>query len=264
MENIRNYIKQIESYTICLYGEFCGTCKPFGSGILIHKEDKFYIISAYHVFDREEETIRVENDPGEYGIDHDDTDSVFVRVKTGDNVEFYRINDFMKDVVFTAHPDKDGQAIINEDTEYTVCHLTDGMVMCLREAGKKFYDIRDENVGNKRFSDTIVLSGYPQYAQKNDTGIYRSFHCEMNKSNPSSEECLIRVMFDNQKAYNHEQLKTVQIPGIAGMSGGGIWEYANNEIIPIGIILKQDPGECYVEGYRFDKIINDLERKINK
>ena len=259
MDNLLEYILRIESHTICLYGEFCGTCRPVGSGILVNKDDRFYIISAHHVFDREQEQESVENDPDEYGIEHDDTDSVFIKLDMEKSSEYFRINDYMTGVVFTAYCDKAQQPIINEDTEYAVCHLTEGLVQCICDAGKSFYEVRTSTLDSVEPNNSIVISGFPQYAQNNSENI-RTFKCEVNKISQPADSSLLRVGFDNKKAYSYKMLQTVQIRGIDGMSGGGIWMYSHDEIKPIGIILKQDPREFFIEGYRLDRIIQDLER----
>lgn len=263
MENIINPIKEIEQYTICLYGEICKSYKPIGSGILIQLDDKFYLISAYHVFDREEEMLKIENDPDEIGIDHDDMESVFIRVIVRDKVIFNKINSSSTSIVFTAYPDDEGNPIINEDTEYTVCHLTKENVQYILSAGKSFYNAKKEISEDELYTDSIIISGFPSYASKKFIGEYRSFKCEINDNIKPTEKCLIRVMFDNKVAYNYEQNKTIKIYGIDGMSGGGIWKYTNDMIFPIGIILKQDPNEYYVEGYKFDLIISDI-KELNK
>lgn len=264
MESLQKIINEIESYTVCLYGEVCGECRPIGTGILIQVDYDFYIISAYHVFDREEEAIRIENDPDETGIEHDDTDSVFILIIDCGTETFHRINDYMQAMVFSAHPEKNGLSVINEDIEYSYCHLTDAMVECLLDNNKLFYVVNETPIGKLRANDRIIISGYPQYAQKNDVELHRSFQCEINRNMYSDEKCLLRVIFDNHDAYNFEQLKGVKIPGIDGMSGGGIWKFGRDGLKPIGIILKQAPRERYVEGYRFTYIINDLKRDINK
>jgi hypothetical protein len=138
------------------------------------------------------------------------------------------------------------------------------MVQCIHDAGKCFFEIEDTIEKSIDPTHTIIISGYPQYAHKNDVGLHRSFKCEINRNIHSDEKCLLRVMFNNHDAYNLEQLKVIQIPGIDGMSGGGIWKYGLKGLEPIGIILKQDHCERYVEGYSFAHIINDLKRDINK
>lgn len=263
MENILNQIKEIERHTICLYGEHCGTCLPIGSGILIKFDERFYIVSAHHVFDREEELLQIENDPDEYGIDHDDTDSVFVRVEEYGRIEFYRINDHMTGMVFTAYPDDKSQPIINDDTEFAVCYMTNAMVRCIIEAGKDFLEVDCETEDDISHEDTIIISGFPRYAQPNNIGKLRSFQCDIYDSERLDESCLLRVAFDNMNAFNCEQLTKIHIPGIDGMSGGGIWKCADDKIIPIGIILKQDPNKHYVEGLKINQILSHIKTRLN-
>lgn len=263
MTSVLKIIKEIEKYAICLYGEYCGTCKPIGSGILIKLEGQYYLVSAHHVFDREDEQLRIENDPDEYGIDHDDTDSVFIRVKEEDRIVFYRINDYMSGMAFTAFPDDKSQPIINDDTEFGVCYMTNAMARCIIEYGKDFIEVGYEAEGDISREDTIIISGYPRYAQTNNVGRHRSFRCDIYDNERPDESCLLRVALDNKNAFNCEQLAKIQIPGIDGMSGGGIWVCTNDKVVPIGIILKQDPNKHYVEGFKLNQILSHIKTKLN-
>lgn len=254
---------EIEQYTICLYGEYCGTYKPIGSGILIKVDGQFYLVSAHHVFDREEERLQIENDPDEYGIDHDDTDSVFIRVAPEyDAVDFYIVNDCMTGIVCEVHSNKEGVPVFNDDIEYVICALNDCMVKMISDSGKLFYNADSLNTEYQQIVGTVIISGYPLYAIKNDVGGYRTFKCKASDNIQPNESCLFRVLFDNHDAYNFEKSQIVLIPGVKGMSGVGMWMIVNDILVPIAIILKQDPNNGYVEGYRLNQIITDI--KTNK
>lgn len=254
----------IEKYTICLYREKFSEPIPIGSGILVCLREKYYIVSAYHVFDMEDELLEIQNDPEEEGIQHDDMDGIMA--KSG-RTSFY-IDNFMKAMVGTFYYDeKTKQPFFNEDTEWCICELSDEMVKLLREADKTFYNIQDLEYPQIDLHESIIVSGYPKYAQdrlkcarKEPIEKYRSFYSRILENDKVSDPALLRVHFENNHAYNieHEEyIKIPQVDGIAGMSGGGFWYKQNDRYIPVGIILKQDPNENFIEGYRLDYILKE-------
>lgn len=253
-------INNIKKHTVALYREKYGVPLPIGSGILISFQGKRYIVSAFHVFDTEEERIQIENDPEEKHIPQDDIESVMAK---GTNMFFY-IDYNVRAVVWTAHYDEINKIpIFNEDTEWCVCELSDKIVRFFLDAGKAFYEINEITSTEVKTGSKIIISGYPKYAQKEFQEEYRSYSSEMAKSKELSDNALFRVSFDNQHAYNYENKRYVKLPhyGIAGMSGGGLWCEKDNKYIPIGIILKQDPNENYVEGYLIEEILKELTQK---
>jgi hypothetical protein len=257
---IKKLNEEIESYTICLYAEFCQAYKPIGSGILIY----LFLISALHVFDREEEQLKIENDHDEDGIPHDDFDSVYAKKIVNDGYKYFLINEKMSGLVFTTEYEH-GEAPFNDDTEYCFCYLNNEMIRHLHEAGKKFFNITNAPIDTFE-NMRAIISGFPKYAQKDDVEKFRSFECTI-KDDDHINENLLQATFSNNDAFNLEQGKSIKIPrvdGIKGMSGGGLWLYKDKNVIPVGIILKQDPNNDYVEGYRLDKIREDIRKKLNK
>lgn len=258
-------INDIEKYTICLYREKYFKPTPIGSGILVCFHNEYYIISAHHIFDMEDELIKIENDPDEKGIQHDDMDGIVAK----SNDIFFYINDYMEALTFTVNYNETiSQPSFNEDTEWCVCRLSNNMIQLFRNAGKKFYNIQDLEYPQIESGTTIIISGYPLFAQpdiqrseKGPIENYRSFKSSMIGSETVSDPNLFRVHFENNHAYNLEQAifkQLSKVDGIAGMSGGGFWYEHNNKYIPIGIILKQDTNENFIEGYRLDSIIKEF------
>lgn len=249
-------ISKIERCTVALYREKCGEYRLIGSGVLISFQENYYLISAFHVFDMEEEQIQIENDPEEKGIPQDDLDGIMAK---GASTFFY-VNDHSKGLALSVYYDgKNGRPVFNEDAEWCVCELSNEMVQCFIDAGKSFYAMDETSHPEIESGSTVIISGYPRYAQKEFQEIHRSFCCKMLEYNNLHDSALCRVYFNNQHAYNYENERYVKLPnyGIAGMSGGGLWYEKDNKYIPIGIILKQDPNENYVEGYRIDEILKN-------
>lgn len=252
-------IENIQRYTVCLYREKFAEPVPTGTGILLCLDEKYYLVSAHHIFDMEEEQIQIESDPDEEGISHDDLDGVLA--KSGNT--YFFINHFMRGQVFTAYYDEiSKQPVFNEDTEWCVCELTQEMVEYFRKAGKDFFNIDSIGFPYINPKTSIIISGFPRYVYEQTGRIeeHRSYLSEMIECNTLTESSLIRVYFENDNAYNCEQSATVRIPkpyGIEGMSGGGLWYNNHEKFIPIGIILKQDPKENFVEAYRLDSILRD-------
>lgn len=245
-------ISEIEKFTVALYIEKFGSYFPIGSGILIALQDEHYLISAFHVFDLEEERLQIENDPDEKGIPHDDLEGIYAK---GIN-EFFCINYDVKCLVFVTHHDEETkQPVFNEDMEWCVCRLSEEIVSCFTEAGKLFYIINEMKFPEVLTGSNIIVSGYPRYAQKENLAQYRSYRAKSLNINGIFNSNLVRVMFNNSNAYNYEHNKNVKLPreGIAGMSGGGIWFEKDDKYIPIGIILRQESD--YIEGFRLDSIL---------
>lgn len=261
-------IYEIGKYTVALYREKYSQPTHVGSGILMRIQDKYYLVSAYHVFDMEEERLRIENDPDEEGIPQDDMDGIMARTVEG----YFCINSKMTGVVFTAKYDPiKEQAVFNEDTEWCSCELTTEIANIFIQDGKSFYDVDLIDYLEKDIQEdeiNMVISGFPQYAQNKDGVKYRSFKVVNIITGQSYDKSLIRVGFVNNKAFNYEQNRDIELPtcGIAGMSGGGIWAFKDEKYIPVGIILKQDPTENYVEGFRMDCILKSIteNKKKNK
>lgn len=250
-------ISDIQKYTVAIYREINSELKQNGSGVLFVFKGNHYLISAYHVLDLEEEQIQIQNDPDERDIPHDDLDSFYAKGKN----EFFHINEDTKGVVFTAYLNEEtGTPNFNEDTEFCYCTLSEEMVRRFMEIGKKFYSIKTKLHYETGEIKKIIVSGYPKYALKNDQEEYRSYLSERIINDNSFHDDLIRVSFENDKAYNNERNQNVKLPpyGIQGMSGGGIWGKKNDEYIPIGIIIKQAPVERYIEGYRIDQIFKKI------
>lgn len=254
-------ISEIERYTVALYREKFKRPAHIGTGILLMFNDKYYLISAYHVFDMEDELLRIENDPDEDDVEQDDLEIIMAKTNEG----YLCVNYKMTGVVFTAkynHNTK--QPIFHEDTEWCCCELSEETVNYFTEAGKIFYDA-DSIKGLGCDASCMIISGYPKYAQKDDEEHYRSFKVEnVIKESPSANS-LFRIGFINNKAYNYEKSKTISLPpyGISGMSGGGIWAIKDDKIVPIGIILKQDLNENYVEGFRMNCILESISQNKN-
>lgn len=253
-------ISEIEKFTVALYREKFGSYSPMGSGILIALQDKHYLISAFHVFDLEEERLQIENDPDEKGIPHDDLEGIYAK---GIN-EFFCINYDVKCLVFVTHYDEETkQPVFNEDMEWCVCRLSEEIASCLTETGKLFYIINEMKFPEVLTGSSMIVSGYPRYAQKENLAQYRSYRAQALSNSEISNSDLVRVMFDNSNAFNYEHNRIVKLPrdGIAGMSGGGIWAEKDDKYIPIGIILKQESD--YIEGFRLDSILYNNRNKLN-
>ena len=249
-------ISDIKKYTIALYREINSELKLIGSGILVLFKGKYYLISAHHVFDSEKENERIQNDSDERDIPHDDLDSIFAKGKN----EFFHINEYCKGVVWNANFDVESkQHNIDEDTEWCACILSGEMVRHFTEIGNCFYKIEENVILESYPIKTTIVSGYPKYAQKEKQEEYRSYRSEIINNDNSYKKDLVRVFFDNDNAFNYEKERYVKLPpkGIEGMSGGGIWGKTDDGYILIGIIIKQDPIERYIEGYRLDKIIEE-------
>lgn len=210
----------------------------------------------------EDERLKIENDPDEIGILHDDTDLIMAKTNEG----YFCISSNMTGVVFTARYDSETkQAVFNEDTEWCCCELPQELANIFIQDGKRFYDGNlIENFEEEEIK--MVISGFPKYAQNKDIEQYRSSKVTHIITDQSFDKSLIRVGFDNYKAFNYEQNKDIELPpyGISGMSGGGIWAFKDEKFMPIGIILKQDPSESYVEGFRLECILKSIkETKTN-
>ena len=251
----------LSNYTVELYRERFGVPQPLGSGLLITFQDKYLIISAYHVIDMEDERIRIENDPDEADIPQDDMERIMAKGKD----IFFAINDNVKSVVLTAHYDADTkEPIFSDDVEWCVCELSEEIVKYFIEKGKSFYEI-DENLSLNIESGTqIIVSGYPGYAQKGKEEVCRSFKSELIEEFKMTESGLFKVHFNQFKAYCLELEKEIQIPpreGISGMSGGGLWYLTVDNCVPLGIIIKQDPNENYVEGFSLTEILKSYTKE---
>ncbi len=245
----------ISNYTVELYREKFGEPLPTGSGLLITFRDKNLLISAYHVIDMEDERIRIENDPDEIDIPQDDMEGVMAKSK---GTLFY-INDNVKALVCTACYDANTEEpIFNDDVEWCVCELSDKMAQLFNDAGKSFYTINEGLLQNIESGTQIIVSGYPKYAQKENEEIYRSFQSESIENFKIDETGLFRVPFYQDKAYCLELEREIPIPrvdGISGMSGGGLWYMTDDICFPLGIIIKQDPNENYIEGISLTEIL---------
>lgn len=247
---------EIERYTVALYREKYKQPANVGSGVLITFKDKYFLISAYHVFDLEEEQLRIENDPDEEGIPQDDMDLIMVKTKNG----YYCVNYNMTGVVFTVEYNPDTQQpIFNEDTEWCYCELSEEIANQLIYTGKVFFEgdlIKNIDDG----AVNMVISGFPQYAQKVEKENHRTFKVEKLIHDSTLDNSLMHVGFNNNKAYCYEIGKHIKLPpyGISGMSGGGIWVIKDDEAIPLGIILKQDPNEKFIECIRIECILNSI------
>lgn len=255
-------ISDIQKYTVAIFREKNFECKQHGSGILVTIKGSHYLISAYHVLDLEEEQIQIEIDSDEKDIPHDDLDMFYAKGKN----DFFHINEYTLGDVFTAHYDEEtGKPVFDDDTEWCFCILSEEMVCRFFEIGKLFYEIDDNAYLEADANITAIVSGYPKYAQKENHEEYRSYRSKTIKFDSSYNSKLIRVSFDNDNAYNIEKKRIVKLPpkGIEGMSGGGIWGEKDGEYFPIGIVIKQDPNEKYIEGYRFNEIVKRINTYLS-
>ncbi|MDE7364362.1 MAG: hypothetical protein K2N27_05680 [Ruminococcus sp.] len=254
MNRIEN-ISEIKNYSIALYREHCGVLQTVGTGLLLKYQERNLLISAFHVIDMEEERIEKENDPDEVGISQDDLESIYVKCGT----KFFCVNETVKALVWTAkYDDETKQPRFSDDAEWCACELSFDLVSELTGIGKLFYNLEEFNSIVIPADSEVIISGYPGYAQKNDTEEYRSYMSNLIQNFHNDNDGLFRVQLDRTKAFCNEMGKEVVIPkvqGIGGMSGGGIWYKNINHYIPIGIILKQDPENNFVEGYSIIEIL---------
>ena len=253
MNRIEN-ISEIKKYSIALYRERCGELQTVGTGLLLKYQERNLLISAFHVIDMEEERIDTENDPDEVGIPQDDLESIYVKCGT----KFFCVNETVKALVWTAkYDDETKQPIFSDDAEWCVCEVSLDLVSELTGTGKLFYNLEEINSIVIPADSEVIISGYPGYAQKNDAEEYRSYMSNLIQ-NFHNNNGLFRVQLDRTKAFCYVMEKEVVIPkvqGFGGMSGGGMWYKKINHYIPIGIILKQDPENNFVEGYSLTEIL---------
>lgn len=250
-----NQLSDIEKYTVGIYSEKNKELKLFGSGILVLYKEIYLLLSAHHVFDREEEQIEIENDPDEEGIPQDNFESFLCRDITG---SFFYIDNYYQAQVYTSTCDTNKKEIVfNEDTEYGICFLEKPMVQYFLESGKIFYEISEINhIPLIKPGEKVILGGFPKYAQKENVEIFRSYLGKFPLNNIYSLNGLIRILFENDHAFCIEQNDYVKIKkpeGIEGMSGGGVWMEKEGTYIPVGIILRQE--EDFIEMYPISSII---------
>lgn len=259
MQNFENTLDP-SSHTVQLYRERYHVPHPIGSGLLICFHNKYLLISANHVIDLEDEKNKIENDPDEADIPQDDLEGIMAK---GRNLFFY-INNKIKAMICTFYyDDETDEAVLNDDIEWCVCELPEDIVKYFIENGKSFYTV-DVNLSLNMIGGTpIIASGYPEYAQKENQEVYRSFTSELIECFKTNENGLFRVRFNQSKAYCIESKNEIQLPrvkGIAGMSGGGLWYNNIDKFIPLGIIIKQDPNENYIEGYNLYEILKSYSK----
>lgn len=260
MDSLEN-ISEIYSYTIVLYRERCGELQPVGSGLLLKCRKVYLLVSAFHVIDMEDERIEKENDTDENNIPQDDMERIFVKCGS----KFFCVNDIVKALVWTAKYDEETkQSMFSDDAEWCVCELSEDLVRELIEAGKLFFNIDRINQIVVPVDSEIIISGYPGYVPKKDKDEIRSFKSTFIENDQNDEKGILRVHFDRRKAYCFEHKKEVEIPkvqGIRGMSGSGMWYKNIDHYIPIGIILKQDAENNFVEGYNLTEILKSFIQK---
>ena len=261
MKNLEGTL-DLSSHTVQLYRELYHTPHPIGSGLLIYFHNKYLLISANHVIDLEDEQAKIENDPDEADIPQDDLEGIMAKGRKS----FFYINNKVKALICTFYYDNEtDEAVLNDDIEWCVCELSEDVVKDFIENGKSFYTI-DVNLPLDIIGGTpIIVSGYPEYAQKENQEVYRSFVSELIESFKKDKSGLFRVRFNQSKAYSIESENEIQLPrvkGISGMSGGGLWYKSVDGFIPLGIIIKQDPNENYIEGYSLQEILKAYS-KIN-
>lgn len=248
-------IAKIESHTVPLFREKFGEPHLQGTGILVRKAGIHYLISAFHVFDMEDEKARVENDPDERCIPQDDMESI--KSKCGDT--YFYIDDQIQGQVFSFEYDSDTDSpVIKEDEEWSICILTDEMISNFLRSNKQFIDIDDVNEPILKADTECIIAGYPHYANINKENAFRSFSCYSQTEIHLDEDILIWAVFDNFAAKNHQCNAIIKLPnyGIKGMSGGGLWTLYEDNFIPIGIIIEQHPGENWVKCYNLFKIFD--------
>ena len=264
--NIKNYMQNFENtldlscYTVQLYREVFREPRPHGSGLLIYFHGKHLLISANHVVDLEDEQTKLENDSDEVDIPQDDMESIMAK---GQDLFFYINNKVKARVCTLYYINATDEVVLNDDIEWCVCELSEDIVKYFIENGKSFYTV-DVNLSLNMIGGTpIIASGYPEYAQKENQEVCRSFISELIECFKTNENGLFRVRFNQSKAYCIESKNEIQLPrvkGIAGMSGGGLWYNNIDEFIPLGIIIKQDPNENYIEGYNLYEILKSYSK----
>lgn len=256
--NDSDIILDLSEYTIELYIEKFGEPQPIGSGLLIKYNGTHLLISAYHVIDMEDERIKIENDLDEDGIPQDDMEGI--RAKGIDS--FFLVNNNVEALVWTVHfEEATNEPSFSDDIEWCVCKLSEEEIHYFFEVGKSFYEIDSSKTNTIDAGTEIIISGYPQYAQKVNQETYRSYKGELIEDFTIGESGLFRVHFDSDSAYCYELKDSIQIPrpnGISGMSGGGLWFRSIDNYIPLGIIIKQDHN--YVEGYSISEILKFYEK----
>lgn len=249
-----NQLSDIEKYTVGIYSEKNQELKLYGSGILVQYKETFLLLSAHHVFDREDEQFDIENDPDENGIPQDNMESFFAKGKDG---SFFYVNDFYQGLVFTTKfNSKKNDIEFNEDTEFGICKLDQQMVKSFIESGKRFYQLFENNIPRLKSGENVILGGFPKYAQIGNEEIFRSYIGQIPLSSIRSERGLTKILFDNDHAFCIEKNDFIKIKkpeGIAGMSGGGVWIENNGDYIPLGLILRQEKG--LIEIYPFSSIL---------
>lgn len=260
MQNLKNKL-DIFNYTVELYRERFGVPHPIGSGLLIYYQNQHLLISAYHVVDLENERIRIENDPDEVDIPQDDMEGIMAK---GQKLFFY-INDREKAILGTFYYDDETKEIVfNDDIEWCVCELSERITKCFIENGQAFYRLDETFSLNIKSGTPIIVSGYPEYAQKENKEVFRSFMSELIEDFKINKSGLFRVRFNQSKAYCIEFENEIQLPrskGISGMSGGGLWYKNVDRFTPLGIIIKQDPNENYIEGYSLYEILKSYSKE---
>ena len=255
----------IEKFTVAIYSEKNKEPKLWGSGILIMYKNKYYLVSAYHVLDREDEQLEIENDPEEVGIPHDDLDTFYAEGCTDTSRPYFVINNDFHGIPFTFYFDEVSQeAIINDDTEYGYCVLNENSVKCFLEKGKEFYDANNMPELVFKDGDTLILSGFPKYAQKKNNEIYRSYVGGNILRSNFLEKGLFRVKFNSNEVFCHQVSQYVSIrkvtrKTIEGMSSGGIWHNQKGNYFPVGLILKEYPELNQVECYSLKTILEDID-----
>ncbi|MBR2017130.1 MAG: hypothetical protein IKA00_07545 [Prevotella sp.] len=258
MQNFESTLN-ISNHTVQLYRELFGEPHPVGSGLLICNKNQHLLISANHVIDSEDKLLKIENDPDEVNIPHDDMESIMAKGRN-----FYYVNDKEKALLGTFNYDNETKEVVfNDDIEWCVCELSADIVKYFIENDKTFYTLDERLSINIKSGTPIIVSGYPGYAQKENQEIYRSFLSELIENFRINESGLFRVQFNQSKAYCIELEREIQLPrseGISGMSGGGLWYEDIDKFIPLGIIIKQDPNENYIEGYSLYEILKSYSK----
>lgn len=268
-----NNLNKIKNYTLALYNEKNGEPMPVGSGILVEYKGQKYLLSAFHVFDREDEQLSIEDNPDEIGIEHDNFDEIYALGIYNEEVWYIVINSNTIGQCFTMKYNKRGLKdnieplyLYSEQEEYLVAKLSNPIIEALTKIGKEFYSVNSNNFTTLSKDIKTVLSGYPQVAYKKQDNKWieqcRLYESILINESYQQSDVLFHMFFDNDHVLNLDTQKYITLPhkGIDGMSGGGIWIEEDENIYLLGIILFQDPKEEYVEAIKLQEILNGIDQ----
>lgn len=222
-----------EPYTIGLsFGDKGGA--PFGTGILIEYHSKFFILTACHVARqiKKQKSIRLilrfDNFKREYPSHYADE---FIIKEWDENFDEKFLNN--KESILSEHP-KDlaliipGIQIINSLKQF-----------------KSFYKIT--NIKNfSKEGKLFSLGGIDlQFSQDSNTynfnvGPFALGNCEKKEF----KETDYIICYASNNTFGIRNLKEKYVPTFKGLSGGGLWQYVDDNVFLTGIAFAED-----TEGY---------------